>query len=94
MALGEYDKAIADFTAAIRLEPTNADYYYRRGLAYMGLGDFQKAAESLTNAVQRNEKHAAASRALADALDRLGRSPEANQYRQRTNQLAPQQNSR
>jgi tetratricopeptide (TPR) repeat protein len=94
MALGEYDKAIADFTAAIRLEPTNADYYYRRGMAYMALGDFQKAAESLTNAVQRNEKHPAASRALSDALDRLGRAQEANQYRQRANQLAPQQNSR
>jgi tetratricopeptide (TPR) repeat protein len=91
MALGEYDKAIADFTAAIRLEPSNADYYYRRGVAYLQKGDFQKAAESLTNAVQRNDKHAAAYSQLANALDRLGRSQEASQYRQKASQLAPPQ---
>jgi tetratricopeptide (TPR) repeat protein len=89
MALREYEKAVADFTSAIRLEPSNADYYYVRGVAYSQLGDFQKAADSFANAVERNENHAAAHRALGDMLERLGRPQEANQYRQRANELDP-----
>ena len=30
-----YDRAIADYTAAIRLDPKNAEYYSARGDAYM-----------------------------------------------------------
>ena len=31
---GEYDKAIADYTEAIRLDPKYAEAYYNRGMAY------------------------------------------------------------
>jgi tetratricopeptide (TPR) repeat protein len=92
MALGEYDKAIADFTAAIRLEPNNPEYLYRRGLAYTLAGEIQKAADSFMGAVQLNDRHAAAHRGLADALERLGRGQDAAQYRQRANQLDPAKN--
>jgi tetratricopeptide (TPR) repeat protein len=56
-------------------------------MAHVQLGDQQKAAESLMNAVERNENQAAAHRALADSLERLGRKQEATQYRQRANEL-------
>jgi tetratricopeptide (TPR) repeat protein len=37
------DKAIADFTEAIRLDPKAADAYYNRGNAYGHKGDTEKA---------------------------------------------------
>lgn len=45
-----YDKAIAEFTKAIELEPNNADAYYERGQAYFdrgwGNGEFAPSAKS------------------------------------------------
>ena len=41
--MGEKAKAIDDYTAALRLEPGNAKFYYRRGYLYRLSG---KAAES------------------------------------------------
>ena len=94
MALGEYDKAIADFNAAIRLEPTNADYYFKRGLAYEQLGDSPESRPSRSPAQSSStNKHAAAHRHLADALQRLGRTRAGQQYRQKANQLAPPERS-
>ena len=31
---GEYDKAIQNFSAAIRLDGKNADFYHNRGFSY------------------------------------------------------------
>jgi tetratricopeptide (TPR) repeat protein len=93
MALGEYDKALADFNDAVRLEPTNPDYYFKRGLAYEALGQAEKAAQSFADAVEFNDKHAAALRHLSDAMQRLGRTELANQYRQRATQLEGPKNS-
>jgi tetratricopeptide (TPR) repeat protein len=87
MAMGEHDKALADFNDAVRLEPTNSDYYYKRGLAYEALGDYQKASESFAAAIEFNNNHAAAYRHLAEAMQRLGRTELATQYRQRATEL-------
>src|SRR5262245_38825650 len=40
---GEYDRAIADATEAIRLDPKHATAYYNRGLAYSIGGDYDRA---------------------------------------------------
>ena len=40
---GNYDKAISDFTEAIRLDPQFAPAYYNRGTAYLHKGDHAKA---------------------------------------------------
>ena len=40
---GEYDMAIADYSKAIKLEPKTARYYYNRGLAHVGIKQFDKA---------------------------------------------------
>ena len=37
---GECDKAIADFTEAIRLDPQSASAYYDRGRAWAEKGDY------------------------------------------------------
>ena len=41
----EHDKAIADYTEAIRLNPTDAKVYIKRALDYMRKGDRTRAEE-------------------------------------------------
>lgn len=55
--LGEYDLAIADYTAALEISPASADFVKNRGLAYEQLGeldnalvDFQAFLEQIANA--------------------------------------------
>jgi len=43
--LGQYQKAIDDYTRAIELDPENADTYDNRGLAYVTLSQYQKAID-------------------------------------------------
>ncbi len=49
---GEYDKAIAEYTEAIRLDPTLAQAYYNRGFAYLNKGDYDKAIAEFTEAIR------------------------------------------
>ncbi len=44
---GEYDKAIADFTEAIRLDPKDARAYYNRGVAWTGEGGIRQGDRRL-----------------------------------------------
>jgi hypothetical protein len=48
----EYDKAIGDFTEAIRLEPNNTLAYFNRGLAYDNTGNYEKAVSDYTEAIR------------------------------------------
>ena len=48
----DLDRAIADFTDAIRLDPNDADAYYARGLAFSTNGDRDHAVADLSEAVQ------------------------------------------
>jgi tetratricopeptide (TPR) repeat protein len=43
--LKEYDKAIADYTKAMELDPENADYYDERAEVYDMLGNSSKAQQ-------------------------------------------------
>jgi tetratricopeptide (TPR) repeat protein len=57
----DYDKAIANFTAAITLDPNKAYYYYARGLdKKYGLKDYRGAIEDYTSAINLNPKDDAA----------------------------------
>ena len=38
--IGQYEKAISDYTKAIDLKPKHADTYYSRGLAYNQMGHY------------------------------------------------------
>jgi len=49
---GDYDRAIADTSEAIRLNPTDAIAYGTRGAAYKGKNDFDSAIADLTEAIR------------------------------------------
>ena len=53
---GDYDKAIADYTEAIRLDPKNAEAYCNRGHAYEEKGDYDKAIADCTEAIRLDPK--------------------------------------
>ena len=54
VALGDYDEAIADFDAAIRLNPETAINYLDRGLAKEALGEKSAAKADFEKATQKN----------------------------------------
>ncbi len=49
---GEYDKAIAEYTEAIRLDPTDVKTYYNRGLTYRNKGDHDQAIADFTETIR------------------------------------------
>jgi tetratricopeptide (TPR) repeat protein len=59
-AKGEVDKALADLTAAIRLEPEAFYYYVDRGLVWHRAGNYDKAIVDYNKAVQLESKSATA----------------------------------
>jgi tetratricopeptide (TPR) repeat protein len=48
---GEYDRAIADYEQALRLEPGRADIYHDRGLAYHKKGEYDPAITNYGQAI-------------------------------------------
>ena len=48
----EYDRAISDFTEAIRLDPSYARAYCNRGIAYLNSFDLEKAIGDFTEAIR------------------------------------------
>jgi Tfp pilus assembly protein PilF len=55
-----YDKAISDFTEAIRLDPKYALAYYNRHLAYQSKGDYEKAIADFYEAARLDQQFGAA----------------------------------
>jgi tetratricopeptide (TPR) repeat protein len=55
-----YDRAIADFTQAIRLDPDNAIAYEERGNAYASKGDYDRAIADFNQAIRINPDYVAA----------------------------------
>ncbi|MGZ3412712.1 MAG: tetratricopeptide repeat protein, partial [Isosphaeraceae bacterium] len=56
----EYDKAIADYDEAIRIDPKHARAYNNRGLAWYARGDYGKAIADHTEAARLDSKYAIA----------------------------------
>jgi tetratricopeptide (TPR) repeat protein len=59
-AKGDNDHAIADYDAAIRLDPKDAVAYSNRGIAYRVKGDNDRAIADSDHAIRLNPKYAAA----------------------------------
>jgi tetratricopeptide (TPR) repeat protein len=55
----DYDRAIAEFDEAIRLDPNFAAAFYGRGCAYDGKGDYDRAIKDYDEAIRLNPKDAA-----------------------------------
>jgi len=53
---GEWDKAIADFTQAIRLDPKSSNPYNDRGVAWYLRGEYDKAIADCSEAIRLNPK--------------------------------------
>jgi len=51
---GELDRAIADWTEAIRLKPDYTEAYYNRGVAYNAKGELDLVIENYTMAITLN----------------------------------------
>jgi tetratricopeptide (TPR) repeat protein len=51
----EYDKAIAAYTEALRLDPENAYALCWRGAAYCRSREWEKAIADLTKSIQKND---------------------------------------
>jgi tetratricopeptide (TPR) repeat protein len=54
---GDYDRAIPDFSEAIRLSPSFG-YYRERGIAYIGKGDYDQAIQDFSKAIRLNPNDA------------------------------------
>jgi Flp pilus assembly protein TadD len=48
----DYDKAISEYTEAIRLKPDDADFYNNRGLAFRKKSQYDKAISDYTEAIR------------------------------------------
>jgi tetratricopeptide (TPR) repeat protein len=55
---GDYDRAIADYTQAIRLAPNVASRYYNRGLAYYSKKDYDRAIVDFNQAIRLDPNNA------------------------------------
>ncbi len=66
---GEVDRAIANFTTAIKFSPNDARVYSNRGSAYATKGELDRAIANLSKAIALNPKYADAynSRGVANA---------------------------
>jgi tetratricopeptide (TPR) repeat protein len=53
-AAGRHEPAIADYSAAVRLDPANADAYFNRGVAHGQLGKTAEALNDLGDAIRLN----------------------------------------
>jgi len=53
----DYDKAIADFTEAIAIEPSSVDCYFLRARAYMAKNDHEPAIADYTRILELAPKY-------------------------------------
>ena len=77
--LGENEKAVADYTAALKLK-NNADYYNNRGILYGVSEDYEKARADFEQAVKIAGKHQFANFNLALISYKQKDSPQALLY--------------
>ena len=81
--LGDYEEAIKDFDEVFKSHAEDAkdyytDAYYKQGLAYLNLGEDQKAIEDFTQVINRDPNYREAYYNRGIAHERLGKYEQAN----------------
>jgi tetratricopeptide (TPR) repeat protein len=71
MQNSNYDKAISEFSAALQLDPKNADAYSYRGFAYASKGNYTQAVADYNEAIQLNPQAESYS-GRAEVYDKTG----------------------
>jgi len=74
---GEYDRAIADFDAAVRVNPDMAGLYLERGLAYDAKGEHLPAIRDFSEAIERKSDLVQAHFGRAIAYQAVGQRDQA-----------------
>lgn len=75
--LRKYDESISYFTKYIAQAKNDEDAYYKRGLAYFSMDNFQMAIQDYTQSIQINEKYKQAYEARATAYRFIANLPKA-----------------
>ena len=89
---GRAEEAIRSFEHAIRLSPLDPllfSTFTGMGLAYVGLGRFDKAVEAARRALRKNQNFSSTYRCIASALAHLGRTDEAKSAAARLLEIDP-----
>jgi len=71
--LGNRERAIEDYSEAIRLQPDYAEAYYNRGTVYIESGQYQKAVRDYTEAIRIKPDYTQAYFNRGMAYSRIGR---------------------
>ncbi|MBG1269594.1 tetratricopeptide repeat protein [Nostoc sp. WHI] len=80
---GEYTNAIASYNQALKVNSSDTDLYYKRGLAHYQIGDYVTAIADYSQAIQMNLHDAKSYNKRGLALYQIGRLEEAiNDYTQ------------
>jgi tetratricopeptide (TPR) repeat protein len=90
----DYDRAIGEYSEAIRLGLGNATYYFARGVAYIGTKDYDKAISDFTKTIILEPNNAAAYHNRGIAYLELGKNAQAQADFDKAKQLGytePQQ---
>lgn len=69
---GEYTTSISQYSQALKLNYSNADLYYQRGLAYYQIGDYEKAIADYSQVIKLNINDAKAYHKRGVALSQMG----------------------
>jgi tetratricopeptide (TPR) repeat protein len=89
---GENEPAIADFSEAIKLDPSDAKAYANRGTAYERKRDYDRAIEAIedyTTAIRINPSDAGAYNGRAEAYFTIGEAAQGLIDAERSLQLRP-----
>lgn len=70
--LGQYEKAVESYSAAIDMQPNTAYFYNDRGCAYSNLKEYSKAISDFDKAIKLNPKFVEAYSNRGDAYESLG----------------------
>jgi len=89
-AASDWDKAIADYTEAIRLDADYAHLYlYNRGGAYFANGDYNRAIADFSAAIEQKPDYRKAYQCRSRAYAKIGMDAKAEADAATARQLGP-----